>query len=101
MCVNGLTRITSGVFHCKLSETAQVSVLPGDILGLELPVPGSNANVSTRLYFARVPRGPTNYVFREPQLSSQVTLTSSSTVNTELPQITVEVEPGIDMTSTK
>ena len=48
------------VWQCNLTE---VSVQPGDILGLKLPPKEEN---SFRLAFARVSRGPTNYVFEQP-----------------------------------
>ena len=95
VCVGGLVRVeeSSEVFHCKLNESAQVSVQPGDILGLELPQ-GNRLNVSV-LTFAKVLKGPTNFVF-EPLLplptTTTVQLCDRASTNQELPQITLDVE---------
>ena len=94
VCVNGLTRVTGDVFHCNLNETAQISVQPGDILGLELP---TRRAAATRLYFATVPRGPTNYGFTGQMLSSPAMLANRSSKKTELPQITLDIHPGIEL----
>ena len=92
VCVDGLTEVSSRVFHCNLNESARVSVQPGDILGLELP-PVNDDDVI--LSFANVTRGPTNYVFEQQPLSSPVVLSqNSNSVNQDLPQISLEVEPG-------
>ena len=96
-CVDGLTPVTSDVLHCDLNENAQVSVQSGDIFGLELP--GTRAQAALRLYFGRVPRGPTNYVFREQMLSSTTMLADSCSLSTEIPQITVDVHPGMELTT--
>ena len=95
LCVGGLTEVFSEVFHCNLNQnTTRVSVQPGDILGLELPPGGINDDI--RLAFARVSRGPTNYVFTKQGLLSPVALSSGTlmTHNQILPQITLEMGSG-------
>ena len=98
LCVGGLRNISSGVFHCNLSQNIyRVAVQPGDILGLELPKWDSN---DIRLAFARVNSGPTNYIFYTRETLSAVYTYSGlffwpwMYVNRELPQITLEVESG-------
>ena len=94
LCAGGLTEISDEVFQCTLNETtSRVSgtVQPGDILGLELP--GGN-NDDSILGFARVSRGPTNYVFNRGGLSSPAALSNRNSVNQELPQITLEIGSG-------
>ena len=94
LCEDGFTQmfgeVFAGVFHCNLIETAQQPVQPGDILGLEL-APQSNGAID--LSFARVVKGPTNYVFSEEPLlsSSSVVLSGSNSVNQDLPQITFTI----------
>ena len=95
VCVDGLVTVNelSEVFHCKLYESVQVSVQPGDILGIELPQ-GNSLSVSV-LMFAMVLIGPTNFVF-EPPLSSPTTagalLFNRTSTNQMVPQIMLEVE---------
>ena len=91
VCVDVARNELSEVFHCKLNGSVQVSVQPGDILGLQLPQRNS-------LSFAKVLKGPTNFVF-EPSLSLDVRATASAlllsernSTNQELPQITLAVE---------
>ena len=93
-CVGGLTEVSREVFHCSLNRMAtRVTVQPGDIFGVELPPPG--ANDDTLLAFARVSRGPTNYVFMRQRLSSPVALFNHNEMVTEmLPQITLEMGLG-------
>ena len=99
MCVGGLVTVDelSEVFHCKLNESVQVSVQPGDILGIELPtyLPQKTRLSVSRLMFAKVLKGPTNFVFG-PSLSLPTTasaqLCDRTSINQELPQITLEVE---------
>ena len=88
LCVGGLRNISSEVFHCNLNQTtARVRVQPGDILGLELPK-GDNDDI--RLAFARVSRGPANYVYTRQALSSSsgAVIGHDDEVNWDLPQIT-------------
>lgn len=90
LCAGGLRMIHSNykVFHCNLTTTGRVSVQSGDILGLRLP-PNSG------LAFATATKAPTNYVFREG-VSSPVALANNISTPTLLPQITLEIEPGIN-----
>ena len=81
----------SGVYHCTLTEAAQVSVQPGDILGLELPPTSSH---SFEIYFTS--GGPMNYVFQR-QLFSTVDLSERVFVTKDLPQISLLVVLGNNM----
>ena len=87
VCDNGLLEEELDVidtYHCQLNETVQVSVEPGDILGLKLPQGGSN------LSFANVVKGPTNYIFLQlhPDMLSLVNHTS---VSSDVPQILLDI----------
>lgn len=92
VCVGGLVTVSelSEVFHCKLNESVQVSVQPGDILGIELP-----QGNSLSLMFAKVLKGPTNFIF-EPSHSLLNTagalLPNRTSTNQMVPQIMLEVE---------
>ena len=87
---------TGQVWYCNLSATNRVPVQTGDILGFLLPPIQQS---SFQLSFASVSRGPTNYVFENPQemLSScpAVNLSKATSKNRWLPQISVQVESGI------
>lgn len=104
--INGAWCITGGrtemyteeevQFHCDLitnkttNKNITLSVQPEDILGLELP-PNSG------LAFARVTKGPTNYVFHDQSsVSSPIALSSQFLSNsmTILPQVTLEIKSG-------
>ena len=89
-CMGGFTEVLDRVFRCDLNEIVQVSVQPGDILGLELP---SANNDAIALSFANVTKGPINYVFSVEKLPSSLTaaLSESDSVNRHLPQITIKV----------
>ena len=76
------------VFQCVLNEDFQVSVQPGDILGLELP-PEIDTNVD--IYFTEP--GPDNYVF-EGRLTSTANLSEASRVTSHMPQINFTVILG-------
>ena len=94
LCTNRQIETSTDVFHCDLNQTVQVSVQFGDILGLELP-PENDA--ASSLFFARVVRGPMNYVFSQQQLSSsldELQLPNNTSLNQELPQIALQVESG-------
>ena len=96
-CDGGLTQmIGSEAFHCSFRNltTTRVTVQPGDILGLELPVEHNGDMI--RLAFASVSSGPTNYVRERPSMYSGVLLNSwrLGNVTRALPQINLEVEPG-------
>ena len=89
LCVGELTQLytNDNVFHCQLNKTTtNISFLPGDILGLEF------ISSTSRLAFARVTEGPTNYVFQRGTISIRPP-TRSSTFKA-LPQVTLETESG-------
>ena len=91
LCEGGFTEVFDGVFHCNLMDTARQKVRSGDILGLELAPQG---DIAIDLLFARVIKGPTNYLFSEEQLhyqSLRVVLSERDSVNQELPQITFSI----------
>ena len=79
---------SGGIFRCTLNEEFQLSVLPGDILGLELP---PRNNVKFDIYFTE--QGPMNYVF-EGRLTSSVNLSEATRVTSHTPQINFTVMLG-------
>ena len=89
-CVGGFTEVFNRVFRCDLMEDAQVSVQPGDILGLDL----SSEDINS-VSFATVLKGPTNYRYMigEEQLlsSMSVILSNGNSENQELPQVMISV----------
>ena len=94
LCTNGLVEISTNVFHCDLNQGVRVPVQFGDILGLELPPENDGAST---LLFAKVVRGPMNYIFSQQQLPSllaELQLPDSTSLNKELPQIALQVESG-------
>ena len=101
VCENGrLSREPQArVFHCNLSELFQVSVQPGDILGLEIPPLNDSSNMITIsdfvVLFADTTKGPLNYVFDSQLLASPISLSNASSVNQQLPQLTLQIESGI------
>ena len=84
------------VWQCTTSNSTLV-VQAGDILGLLLP-PGNDT--SFQMSFARVSRGPTNYVFAEPDQQKVLCFDLSDTtgaaisLSQELPQVAIQVESG-------
>ena len=90
LCVDGLVEDANrtNIFNCRLNESVQVKVQPGDFVGLELPKGG------VQLLFAKVVKGPTNYVFAPTHTSATVNISDSISVNQDLPQITIEVHSG-------
>ena len=88
-CVGGLTEVADNVFDCDLIESARVLVQSGDILGLQLPPEDVDTD---EISFARVAKGPLNYIFEQQLLSSPVILSDSTLRNQELPQITLRLE---------
>ena len=93
VCENGLSREPQArVFYCNLSESFHVSVEPGDILGLEIP-PLNNDDFL--VFFADTTKGPLNYVFDGQLLASPISLSNASSVNQQLPQLTLQIESGI------
>ena len=96
-CVGGFTEVADNVFDCDLIERARILVQFGDILGLRLPPENVDTGV---LSFARVAKGPLNYIFEQQALQnlpSPVILSDSTSQNFELLQITLrlEMESGI------
>ena len=81
--------LTKGAHWYILHENLQVSVQPGDILGLELP-----ATDSVEILFTN--RGPTNYIFRHSnQLDSNTNLSLNGRATAQqLPQITFNLTAG-------
>jgi hypothetical protein len=65
-------RLTGGRFRCTLSNHYQLSIQPGDILGLELP-PQNDDDFD--IYFT--PGGPTSYIFEE-KLNSTVNISEAT-----------------------
>ena len=93
LCAEVVTEVSNRVIlYCKLNETyQQVSVQPGDILGLELPSVNEDDIIPA---FARVSRGPTNYMFDQQFISSPVVLSNATLVNFYLPQIAMKIKSG-------
>ena len=77
------------IFQCSLTQSARISVQPGDILGLELP---HTNNVFDIIHFL-TSGVPGNYVFQH-QLSSTVNLSEADYVTYEQPQISFLVALG-------
>ena len=67
-----VTQTCNQVFQCRLRAANQVSVQPGDILGVELPQLTSSG---FHLYFISIPGTQDHYVYRQ-QLSSSVHMSS-------------------------
>ena len=89
-CV-AMQEIVGDTCLCILHENLQVSVQPGDILGLELPATDSDEILFTN-------RGATNYIFRHSnQLDSNtnLSLNGSSATAQQLPQIIFNLTSGI------
>ena len=81
-------RIGGQVFRCTLNEAYQVSVQPGDILGLELP---PEIDDDFDIFFTE--HGPENYVF-EGSLTSPANLSEADRVTNHMPQINFTVMLG-------
>ena len=75
-------------FLCILNKDYQVSVEPGDILGLEIP---STDDDDFDIWFTS--GGPLNYIF-DTELNSTVELSENSTTEAQLPQISFEFTSG-------
>ena len=89
LCIGGLEMCTDlqddKVLCCDLNRTTtNVSVQPGDILGLKLPR-------NSGLAFAAASRAPTNYIFGA-ETSSPLALSSNK--QNILPQISLQIESG-------
>ena len=88
VCADGLPTVASRTYFCILNRDFQISVIPGDILGLEIPP----ANVvDFDVLFTR--GGPINYVFKQP-LNSTVDLFENNTTVQQLPQISFGFTSG-------
>ena len=93
VCENGLSKEPQArIFHCNLSESFQVSIQRGGILGLEIP---PRKDDEFLVLFADTTKGPLNYVFDGQLLASPISLSNASSVNQQLPQLTLHIEPGI------
>ena len=94
-CVGGLTEVANDVFDCELIEGARISVQSGDIFGLKLLPENATADIG-EITFARVAKGPTNYIFVHQDqalfLPSPVLLSNSKSQSQELPQIALRLE---------
>jgi hypothetical protein len=87
VCLRSL-RSNDGVFRCTLNDAYQVSVQPGDILGLELP-----SEIDDNFDIVFTEHGPENYMF-EGSLTSPANLSEHSTVTNYMPQINFTVMLG-------
>ena len=81
-------RLDGEIFRCTLNEAFQVSVQPGDILGLELP---PEIDDDFDIYY--IEQGPENYVF-EGRLTSTANLSEANRVTSHMPQINFTVMLG-------
>ena len=77
------------IFHCVLRTSARVSVLPGDILGIELPPTNDDR---FRLFFTNQ-NGERNYVFNQ-QVASTIELAMRTFTVRHQPQITLDITSG-------
>ena len=84
-------RRSDRIFRCTLNETFQVSVQPGDILGLELP-PENDEDFD--IYLKSGGPMPLNYVF-EGKLNSTVNISEADYPSYDLPQIKLVVILGV------
>ena len=93
-CDDGLPEITTGsrIYLCILRKDFQVSVQPGDILGLGLP-PTNDDDFDITF----IKGGPDNYIFLQ-QVNSTVDLSLSNhqSLRAQLPQITFRLTSGTD-----
>ena len=91
VCADGLTPTnppSRRSYLCILNKDYQVSVEPGDILGLEIP---STDDDDFNIWFTS--GGPLNYIF-DTELNSTVELSENSTTEAQLPQISFEFTSG-------
>ena len=94
VCVGGQNLIVGNTYWCILFDAAQISVQPGDILGLELQGRNNNNN---EIFFIK--GGPKNYVFQR-RLDTNINISNndnSYTLTQQLPQITLNFTLGIDL----
>lgn len=86
-----VTKTCGQIFQCRLRADYQVSVQPGDILGVELP----NVTISGfHLYFISIPGTQDHYIYRQ-QLQSSIDISSHliRQLDDQL-LISLEIEPG-------
>lgn len=90
VCADGAIKLkmVSRTYWCILREDFQITIQPGDILGLELPPP---SNDDFELFFTR--GGPTNLVFHQP-LNLTVNLSNHDEEVQQIPQITFSLTSG-------
>ncbi len=88
ICVSS-TRVVNNVLSCILNDKYQVSVKPGDFLGLQLP----QTNADSGVYFTS--GGPTNYIF-VGELTSPIELNNSDSTMAQWPQIAFNLTSGKD-----
>ena len=89
VCVAMQTRV-GNTFLCILQDNFQVSVQPGDILGLELPATDSDEILFTN-------GGPTNYIFNhwsQMDYNINLSLSNGSSTAQQLPQIIFNLTSG-------
>ncbi len=93
-CADGLPMVVTGsrTYFCILNKDYQISVQPGDVLGLEIP---PNNIFDFDILFTR--GGPTNYVFNK-RLNSTIKLSETATIVPQLPQISFGLTSGKDHT---
>ena len=91
LCMDGLTEVymLRDVFHCNLDRNNIVSVQPGDISGLKSSKRRADDII---LGIAKVSSGPTNYMVDEGFFSPAPTSSRDSVINSELPQIALEIK---------
>ena len=83
--------VANDVFFCILHDEFQVSIQPGDFIGLELPKTTDNSGI----YFT-TSGGPKNYVFeRAHELTSPIKLDDSDNTTDQQPQIAFSLTIGI------
>ena len=86
-----VTKTCGQIFQCRLRADYQVSVQPGDVLGVEQP-PSSTSGF--HLLFISIPGTQNHYIYRE-QLQSSVNISSRlfQLLDDQL-LISLEIEPG-------
>ena len=77
----------NNVYECILNQDGRVSVLPGDIIGIEIP---GQANGKFRLYFDSS-SGPTNYIL-DSWAPQTINLNDSAVLDQLVPQISLTVK---------
>ena len=89
-CADGLPMVVSRTYFCILNKDYQISVQPGDILGLEIPP----TNIfDFDILFTR--GGSTNYIFNKPLIhNSTIKLSETTTTVPQIPQVSFEFTSG-------